>query len=265
MTPYYQDDAVTIYHGDALDVLPTLPMVDAVVTSPPYGDIREYGGHDAVDQRAIMDGLVPLVGPGGVIVWNTADQVVDGSESGDAFRLALHAMDAGLRLHDTMAYCREAVVFPDANRYHPAWEYVFVFSNGAPSHFNGIHDRPNRWAGSKIHGTRREADGSMGRPSRDGQLVPAVGLRFNWWVLRTAAQEGDKPEHPAVMPYSLARDHIATWTTVDALVLDPFAGSGTTLRAAKDLGRRAIGIEIEERYCEMAARRCSQEVLGLAV
>ena len=64
-----------------------------------------------------------------------------------------------------------------------------------------------------------------------------------------------------MMPYPMARDHILTWSGPDGLALDPFMGSGTTLRAAKDLGRKAIGIEIEEKYCEIAVKRLRQEVL----
>lgn len=68
-------------------------------------------------------------------------------------------------------------------------------------------------------------------------------------------------DHPAPFPLPLATRAIGT-TTAD-LVVDPFMGSGTTLRAAKDLGRRAIGIERTERFCEMAAKRMAQEVLDL--
>jgi site-specific DNA-methyltransferase (adenine-specific) len=265
VTPYYADDIVTIYHGDCRETLPSIEAdVDMVLTSPPYGAIRDYGG--AVADGTVLRALLlakERMGPGSVMMLNTADQTVEGSETGDSFRHILALMDAGLRLHDTMAYCRDGVTFPDANRYLPAFEFMFVLSYGAPRHFHGIKDRRNKWAASRIHGKGREADGSMSAPSRLGQLIPEFGLRYNWWVLPTASQADGKSDHPARMPLGMATGHIVTWTDPGETILDPFMGSGTTLVAAKSLNRHAIGIEIEERYCEIAATRCSQGVLGL--
>jgi len=82
-------------------------------------------------------------------------------------------------------------------------------------------------------------------------------------VLRMAqceqANEGPK-NHPTQKPHKLMM-WCLKWSQTDGMILDPFMGSGTTLRAAKDLGRKAIGIEIEEKYCEIAAKRMAQEVL----
>ena len=77
-----------------------------------------------------------------------------------------------------------------------------------------------------------------------------------------AEKAGHADAHPTQKPLALMRWCVGR--TVSPLVIDPFMGSGTTLVAAKEAGRRAIGIEIEERYCEIAAKRCSQEVLGLS-
>lgn len=72
-----------------------------------------------------------------------------------------------------------------------------------------------------------------------------------------------KDQHPTQKPEGLAKHFIRLHSRPGDTVIDPFMGSGTTLRAAKDMGRKAIGIEIDERWCEMAARRMAQEVLPL--
>lgn len=81
------------------------------------------------------------------------------------------------------------------------------------------------------------------------------------WIDQPISLQSEVGGHPCPKPLRLMRWIVQNLSTEGGLVIDPFMGSGTTLRAAKDLGRRAIGIEIEERYCEIAARRLAQEVL----
>lgn len=84
----------------------------------------------------------------------------------------------------------------------------------------------------------------------------SVGLGTIWRI----PKEQNKP-HPVAFPVQIPSRCISAATDVGDTILDPFMGSGTTLRAAKDLGRKAIGIELEERYCEIAAKRLGQSVL----
>lgn len=87
-------------------------------------------------------------------------------------------------------------------------------------------------------------------------------FRYLWNGMIRAGE--DQLEHPTQKPLALMQWCLALrWTKDSAIILDPFMGSGTTLRAAKDLGRRAIGIEIEEKYCAIAAKRLEQECLPL--
>lgn len=95
--------------------------------------------------------------------------------------------------------------------------------------------------------------------------TPPLSGRRDEAVIKFWVGPQDCQDHPAQKPESLLRYLIGKTTDVGDAILDPFMGSGTTLRAAKDLGRRAIGIEIEERYCEIAVRRLQQAVLPLAV
>lgn len=92
------------------------------------------------------------------------------------------------------------------------------------------------------------------------------GERRGKWVSDTVqSPANDKEHHHWGQSVGGMRSLVARYNDPDHVILDPFMGSGTTLRAAKDLGRRAIGIELEERYCEIAVRRLSQAVLPLEV
>ena len=259
MKPYYQDEWVTIYNGDCREILPELPMVDLVVTSPPYDNLRDYGGC-SFDFNIISRLLYERTAEGGVVVWVVGDATVGGSETGTSFRHALKFMEIGYNLHDTMIYRKGGQGATGSNNsYWQDFEYMFVFTRGKIKTFNPLMDRKNA-------GSIKTAIGAIGHRHANGKVKGQrlikrypYGKRFNVWEYH---ESGTRTDHPAVFPLELASDHIISWSNPNDLILDPFLGSGTTAYCAKKLNRKCIGIEIEEKYCEIAAKRCSQQVFN---
>lgn len=212
MTPYYQDDHVTIYHGDCREVDAWL-SADVLVTDPPYGmALRSNRGGKGGDLHVINDETTETRDVA-LALWGKRPALVFGRWSvwrPPGVRMVL-TWDKGE--HTGMG----ALDLP----WKPNTEEVYVIGSGFSGH--------------------------------RGSCV----LRFPAPV---AASDLGRL-HPTEKPVDLMTALITKCPP--GVVADPFMGSGTTLRAAKDLGRKAIGIEISERYCEIAARRMGQEVLAL--
>jgi DNA modification methylase len=211
VTPYYQDDLVTIYHGDARDLLPSLAF-DAIVTDAPYGVGIEYGAFDdtPADVRALADDLTPY------LLASRSAAVLTG------------VPQMWMWPQPKWVLCWSYA--PTTNQFSP-WGYA-------------------QWQPILVYG-------------KDPYLARNLGPRP---TVFTYASPPDRfaNSHPCPKPEPVMRWVVERTTLPTDTILDPFMGSGTTLVSAKDAGRRAIGIELEERYCEVAAIRCSQEVLGLS-
>jgi site-specific DNA-methyltransferase (adenine-specific) len=224
MTPYYSDASVTIYHGDALHIVPTLPKIDLVVTDPPYGINTKSDGMGKINPwadlcnaaywyaawyKAVRSRLTQSGAMWSFLNWRSMV----------TFQKA--SCDEAWPIESLLVWDKQWIGPGGQRGLRPSYEFVALFA--MPDFAvadRGIPDiRRSQWSSQKPNG------------------------------------------HPAEKPIDLV-----TWLieiSGGALVLDPFMGSGTTMVAAKALGRRAIGIEIEEKYCEIAARRLSQEVLEL--
>ena len=252
--------------GDAETVLMEFPneSIDLVVTSPPYDNLRHYNGvGDSWNHskfQSIADELARVLKKGGVIVWNVNDKTENGSETGTSFRQVLYFMDKGLNLNDTMIWVKSnAMPVVKQPRYNPRFEYMFVFSKGKPKTFNPIQ-RQCKSAGLHYQSTVKIMGGERGRKDIDYH-VNSTMTDYNVWEMAVAQNKemyevnGRQIKHPAVFPYELPYRHIKSWTNENDIVLDPFAGSGTTLLAARDLNRKYIGIEMCADYCEIARQR----------
>ena len=208
MKPYYEDDSVTIYHGDCREVLPTVTG-DLLLTDPPYGVGLAYASYD--DSRA-------------------------------AWRLLMQTFIPLARRAAPM------VIFPAGPMEELGWIYSWA---------------PPDWLIAWYKGSPGTAS-FVGFNDWEPLLVYGKGKGVQMHDYFQASPEPFTNGHPCAKPLRWARWLIERASSAGGTIVDPFMGSGTTLRAAKDLGRRAIGIEIEERYCEIAAKRLSQETLGLS-
>ena len=228
-------------------------FIDLTVTSPPYDNLRTYNGY-SFDFEKVARELYRVTKVGGVVVWVVGDATIDGSETGTSFRQALFFMECGFNLHDTMIYLKPnfSAVGALQTRYAPVFEYMFVLSKNRIKTFNPIKDRKCKTAGSKKSGTIRQKDGTTKKKSNIGTIQKDFGQRYNVWEINP---ETSLYNHPAPFPEQLAKDHIISWSNEHDLVYDPFMGSGTTGKCAKDLVRHYIGSEISEEYTAIANKR----------
>ena len=252
----------SIICGDSAHVLKTFEQdcIDLTVTSPPYDNLRTYNGF-TFDFETIARELYRVTKPGGVVVWVVGDATVNGSETTTSAEQKIFFRNLGFNIHDTMIYEKNGPAYPSKDKYYQVFEYMFVFSKGTPNTFNPIKDRENRWYGQKWSKgrTRRDVGGNLKYQDWYKDEGEKFGVRFNIWRIFGGAGYTTKDEytyvHPAMFPEALARDHILSWSNPGDLVLDPFAGSGTTLKMAKETGRHYVGIEISEEYCKLIERR----------
>lgn len=269
MEPYYSDGTVTIYCGDAREVLriPSL-RVDMTVFSPPYNVEIEYQDHhDAMKwteyrqlANDICDG-VAVVQPHGR-TWVNVTPVVptQAIPAGDHSGRGSNPRTSLLRIWDAALTASG----------HGIWDYVAWATPGrGPGCSWGSWESP---AGPNMRGeweaiiaahtgaswSRETPAAHKGQKDQQGDWI---SLTTNVWSVRPQSRGPETGNHPAPFPVELAERCIRLSTWPDEVVLDPFMGSGSTLRAAKNLGRKAIGIDVSERYCEIAAKRCAQEVL----
>jgi len=246
-----------IHTGDSAEVLKSFPdgCIDLSVQSPPYDSLREYNGFK-FDFETIASQLYRVTKKGGVCVWVVSDGTVNGSETGTSFRQALYFMECGFNLHDTMIYEKDSLNMPQSNRYYQVSEYMFVFSKGSPKTANLLQEKTIH-RGNNHSSTTRQVDGTL--KNHKYETGKATRNKGNVWRFGAGYMKSttDKQafEHPAMFPEALARDHIETWSNENDIVLDCFAGSGTTLKMAKMLSRQYIGIEISPEYVTLAEKR----------
>ena len=199
------------------------------------------------------------------MVWVVGDATIKGSETGTSFKQALHAIDCGFRLHDTMIWDKKSFTAVGSlkTRYAPVFEYMFVLTKGKIKTFNPIVDRINKTfmerGDYKNCGTMRQKNGEMKQKTNKSKNKK-YGQRFNIWHIApyTGGNVKVRIKHPAIFPEKLANDHIISWSNEGDIVYDCFGGSGTTAKMSKILNRKWIVSEVSKEYCDIIKERLSE-------
>jgi site-specific DNA-methyltransferase (adenine-specific) len=260
MQPYYSQSGITIYHGDCLEIMPTLTeQVDAVIADPPYGTTA-----------CSWDTVIPFVP-----MWTQIKRLVKPR--------------AAVVLFGSQPFTSALVMS------NPKWfKYQWVWRKSRPTSFVHAKNMPMRitediavfsqsgMGHESLLGDSRMSYNPQGLVKVDRILRQSAATRApgtngirpshkdiihqeftNYPINLLEYDSVSMAEHPTQKPLDLLRYLILTYTNPGDTVLDFTMGSGTTLVAAKQLGRQAIGIELDERYCEIAANRLQQEVMAL--
>jgi DNA modification methylase len=252
VTPYYDKDGIKIYLGDCRDVLSMLSGVNCVVTSPPYNLMAGHQKPPTGMYRQSHGGL------GMIQAWQENGYEDDKSE--DVYQdeqIGIFNQVADACANDASLFYVHQLRWRDGKCLHPViwfnpskWglRQEIIWDRGGGMMFNArMFTRFEERILWFVRGTRWKWNQS------------SIGHGTVWRVARKQQQQGKS--HPAAYPDAIPQRCILATTEPGDTVLDPFMGSGTTLVAAKLEGRKAIGIELDERYCEIAAKRLAQGVL----
>ncbi len=249
MRPYYEADGVTIYHGDCREVmLAVLDQVDAIVTDPPYGDT-------SLTWDRMTEGWVPIAAAYARSLWcfGSLRSIL---ATHDEFE------EAGWRYAQEVVWEKHTGSGFNADRFRRVHEIAVHWYRGEWSSLHRDVPVTRLYGPGEAKVVKRTAQpahtGSIGQ----GPTYVSDGTRLERSVIRSRSEHG-RALHPTQKPTGILRPLIAYSCPPEGVVLDCFAGSGSTLVAAHEIGRRAIGIELDERYCEVAARRFDQAAMDV--
>jgi DNA modification methylase len=268
-----------ILQGDCLDVLKNNAgdnSIDLIITSPPYADrrVHTYGG---IKPEEYVEWFLPrseqflrVLKPTGSFVLNIKEKAENGERHTYVLELILAMRKQGwLWTEEYIWHKKNCYPGKWPNRFRDAWERCLHFTKSRKFKMNqeSVMVPMGDWADSRLK--------SLGKNDvvrYDSQVGSGFGKNIGNWAQRTMAYptnvlhmatECGNKNHSAAFPKTLPEWFIKLFTDENDWVLDPFAGSGTTLEVAKELHRNSIGVEVLPEYCEMARDKLEEKQLTL--